>query len=77
MERRLGILDDYYPKTGYVRVGLADDTFCSFWHDGKHSTGGLAQDQEDLEFVLNKIRQAEITKELLEIMTAVEALSKK
>ena len=32
---------------------------------------------EDLTLVLNKIRQAEITKELLEIMTAVEALSKK
>jgi len=32
---------------------------------------------EDLTLLLNKIRQAEITKELLEIMTAVEALSKK
>lgn len=32
---------------------------------------------EELTLVLNKIRQAEITKELLEIMTAVEALSKK
>ena len=32
---------------------------------------------EDLTLILNKIRQAEITKELLEIMTAVEALSKK
>lgn len=31
----------------------------------------------ELTLVLNKIRQAEITKELLEIMTAVEALSKK
>jgi len=31
---------------------------------------------EDLVLVLNKIRQAGITKELLEIMTAVEALSK-
>ena len=29
---------------------------------------------DDLVFVLNKIRQAGITKELLEIMTAVEAL---
>lgn len=32
---------------------------------------------EDLTLVLNKIRQASITKELLEIMTAVEALAKK
>jgi len=32
---------------------------------------------EDLRLILNKIRQASITKELLEIMTAVEALSKK
>lgn len=31
----------------------------------------------DLTLVLNKIRQASITKELLEIMTAVEALAKK
>ena len=31
---------------------------------------------EELTMLLNKIRQAEITKELLEIMTAVEALSK-
>jgi F-type H+-transporting ATPase subunit gamma len=30
----------------------------------------------DLVLVLNKIRQASITKELLEIMTAVEALAK-
>jgi F-type H+-transporting ATPase subunit gamma len=30
-----------------------------------------------LTLVLNKIRQASITKELLEIMTAVEALAKK
>jgi F-type H+-transporting ATPase subunit gamma len=32
---------------------------------------------EDLTLELNKIRQASITKELLEIMTAVEALAKK
>ena len=32
---------------------------------------------EDLTLVLNKVRQASITKELLEIMTAVEALAKK
>jgi len=32
---------------------------------------------EDLTLVLNKIRQASITKELLEIMTAVDALAKK
>jgi F-type H+-transporting ATPase subunit gamma len=32
---------------------------------------------DDLTLVLNKIRQASITKELLEIMTAVEALAKK
>jgi F-type H+-transporting ATPase subunit gamma len=32
---------------------------------------------EDLTLVLNKIRQASITKELLEIMSAVEALAKK
>ncbi|MFQ6068997.1 MAG: ATP synthase F1 subunit gamma [Candidatus Aminicenantales bacterium] len=32
---------------------------------------------EDLTLVLNKVRQASITKELLEIMTAVEALSEK
>ncbi len=31
---------------------------------------------EHLVLVLNKIRQASITKELLEIMTAVEALAK-
>jgi F-type H+-transporting ATPase subunit gamma len=31
---------------------------------------------EDLVLVMNKIRQAGITKELLEIMTAVEALKK-
>jgi len=30
----------------------------------------------DLILVLNKIRQSSITKELLEIMTAVEALAK-
>jgi F-type H+-transporting ATPase subunit gamma len=30
----------------------------------------------DLILVLNKIRQASITKELLEIMTAVDALAK-
>lgn len=32
---------------------------------------------EELTLLLNKIRQASITKELLEIMTAVEALAKK
>ncbi len=32
---------------------------------------------EELTLVLNKVRQASITKELLEIMTAVEALAKK
>ncbi|UCE22843.1 MAG: ATP synthase F1 subunit gamma [Candidatus Aminicenantes bacterium] len=32
---------------------------------------------DDLTLVMNKIRQASITKELLEIMTAVEALAKK
>jgi F-type H+-transporting ATPase subunit gamma len=32
---------------------------------------------EDLTLILNKIRQASITKELLEIMSAVEALAKK
>jgi len=32
---------------------------------------------DDLTLLLNKIRQAEITKELLEIMSAVEALAKK
>jgi F-type H+-transporting ATPase subunit gamma len=32
---------------------------------------------EDLTLILNKIRQSSITKELLEIMTAVEALAKK
>jgi len=32
---------------------------------------------EDLTLVLNKVRQASITKELLEIMTAVDALAKK
>ena len=31
----------------------------------------------DLTLVMNKIRQASITKELLEIMTAVDALAKK
>jgi F-type H+-transporting ATPase subunit gamma len=31
----------------------------------------------DLMLILNKIRQASITKELLEIMTAVEALAKR
>jgi F-type H+-transporting ATPase subunit gamma len=31
----------------------------------------------DLRLVLNKMRQASITKELLEIITAVEALGKK
>ena len=32
---------------------------------------------DDLTLLLNKIRQAAITKELLEIMSAVEALAKK
>jgi F-type H+-transporting ATPase subunit gamma len=32
---------------------------------------------QDLTLELNKIRQASITKELLEIMTAVEALAEK
>jgi F-type H+-transporting ATPase subunit gamma len=43
----------------------------------ENATNNAEELIEDLILVLNKIRQASITKELLEIMTAVEALSRK
>jgi F-type H+-transporting ATPase subunit gamma len=42
-----------------------------------NATNNAGELIDDLTLVLNKIRQAGITKELLEIMSAVEALSKK
>jgi F-type H+-transporting ATPase subunit gamma len=42
----------------------------------ENATKNAAELIDDLVLVLNKIRQASITKELLEIMTAVEALAK-
>jgi F-type H+-transporting ATPase subunit gamma len=41
-----------------------------------NATKNAEQLISDLVLVLNKIRQASITKELLEIMTAVDALAK-
>jgi F-type H+-transporting ATPase subunit gamma len=74
----------------YVMIPLyVEKQIFHFFHESfaaEHAARMMAMDNatqnaedmiEDLTLVLNKIRQASITKELLEIMTAVEALAKK
>jgi F-type H+-transporting ATPase subunit gamma len=65
------------------------DQMCHFFHESQaaeqaarmmamdNATNNAGDLIHDLTLVLNKVRQASITKELLEIMTAVEALGKK
>lgn len=66
-----------------------EDQFRHFFHEStaaEHAARMMSMDNatknaeeliDDLTLVLNKIRQASITKELLEIMSAVEALAEK
>jgi F-type H+-transporting ATPase subunit gamma len=68
--------------------GFVEDQVCHYVFESlaaEHAARMMAMDNatnnageliDDLTLVLNKIRQASITKELLEIMSAVEALSK-
>lgn len=67
---------------------FVEDQICHYYYESlaaEHAARMMAMDNAtnnaedligDLTLVLNKIRQASITKELLEIMSAVEALSK-
>jgi F-type H+-transporting ATPase subunit gamma len=67
---------------------FVEDQICHSYYESlaaEHAARMMAMDNatnnaedlvDDLTLVLNKIRQASITKELLEIMSAVEALSK-
>jgi F-type H+-transporting ATPase subunit gamma len=72
-----------------ILPGYVEDQIQHFFRESiaaEHASRMIAMDKAtqnaedligDLTLVLNKIRQASITKELLEIMTAVEALAKK
>ena len=67
---------------------FVEDQICHYYYESlaaEHAARMMAMDNAtnnaedligDLTLVLNKLRQASITKELLEIMSAVEALSK-
>jgi len=84
---------DWEPKQDVLLASLVPAYIKSqilhFYHESsaaEHAARMMAMDLatknaedliEDLTLFLNKIRQASITKELLEIMTAVEALGKK
>jgi F-type H+-transporting ATPase subunit gamma len=92
-ELSLDLVPDWEPETKtiletllplYVRNEIVHFFFESI--AAEHAARMMAMDNatknaedliEDLTLDLNKIRQASITKELLEIMTAVEALAKK
>ncbi len=79
---RASLMDVLIPK--YVEAQISH--FFSESAAAEHAARMMAMESatknaedliEDLTLELNKIRQASITKELLEIMTAVEALAKK
>jgi F-type H+-transporting ATPase subunit gamma len=88
-----GLLPDWEPGTTPLIDTLLPEymemQFVHFFAESiaaEHAARMMAMDNasknaedliEELTLVLNKIRQASITKELLEIMTAVEALAKK
>ena len=88
-----GLLPDWEPGTSPILNTLlpkyVEMQFVHFFAESitaEHAARMMAMDNatknaedliDDLTLVLNKIRQASITKELLEIMTAVEALAKK
>jgi F-type H+-transporting ATPase subunit gamma len=88
-----GLLPDWEPGTAPIINTLLPEymemQFVHFFAESiaaEHAARMMAMDNasknaedliEELTLVLNKIRQASITKELLEIMTAVEALAKK
>ena len=92
-ELPLGLIPDWEPEAKtmidtllplYVKNEI--EHFFSESIAAEHAARMMAMDNatknaedliEDLTLELNKIRQASITKELLEIMTAVEALAKK
>jgi F-type H+-transporting ATPase subunit gamma len=76
------LLDVFLPQ--YVEKQM--EHFFSESYAAEHAARMMAMDNatknaedliDDLTLFLNKIRQAAITKELLEIMSAVEALAKK
>ena len=89
----VGLLPDWEPGTSPLIDTLLPEymemQFVHFFAESiaaEHAARMMAMDNasknaedliEELTLVLNKIRQASITKELLEIMTAVEALAKK
>jgi F-type H+-transporting ATPase subunit gamma len=91
--RNEGLTPDWEPEAGPILHTLLPEyvenqIFHSFFESqaAEHAARMMAMENatknaeeliEDLRLILNKIRQASITKELLEIMTAVEALSKK
>jgi F-type H+-transporting ATPase subunit gamma len=88
-----GIFPDWEPGTYSILSTLlpkhVETQFVHFFAESiaaEHAARMMAMDNatknaedliEELTLVLNKMRQASITKELLEIMTAVEALAKK
>lgn len=73
----------------YLLPSYVEDQICHYFFESlaaEHAARMMAMDNAtknaedlvaDLTLILNKIRQASITKELLEIMTAVEALAKR
>jgi F-type H+-transporting ATPase subunit gamma len=87
------LMPDWEPDTSPIVNRLlpkyVETQFVHFFYEStaaEHAARMIAMDSatknaedliEDLTLELNKIRQAAITKELLEIMTAVEALAKK
>ena len=87
------LLPDWEPKAGPILNVLLplyiEKQICHFFYESsaaEQAARMMAMDNAtknaeeligDLTLVLNKIRQASITKELLEIMTAVEALEKR
>jgi F-type H+-transporting ATPase subunit gamma len=91
--RNEGLMPDWEPEAGPILHTLLPEyvenqIFHSLFESqvAEHAARMMAMENatknaeeliEDLRLILNKIRQASITKELLEIMTAVEALSKK
>ena len=92
-ERYEGLVPDWEPEAGPILHTILpryveNQVFHSFFESqaAEHAARMMAMENatrnaeeliKDLILILNKVRQASITKELLEIMTAVEALSKK
>ena len=76
------LLSEMLPRNVYAQIyGALLETSTSEHAARMMAMDNATQNAEDLidelTLVLNKVRQASITKELLEIMTAVEALSKR